>query len=70
MSQIAKKYKSSKKAHPVLSFSYLDKSLEDKIIGEIFVCYPQAVLLAAERQRGVDDTIKSLIQHGINTIVA
>lgn len=43
---------------------------DDNLLGEIFICYPQAVLLAAERNKKVDDTLKSLIEHGINNLVA
>ncbi len=42
---------------------------DDNLLGEIFICYPQAVLLAAERNKKVDDTLKSLIEHGINNLV-
>ncbi len=43
---------------------------DDNLLGEIFICYPQAVLLAAERNKKVDDTLKSLIEHGINNLVS
>jgi len=42
---------------------------DDNLLGEIFICYPQAVLLAAERNKKVDDTLRSLIEHGINNLV-
>lgn len=72
MKQIAKTYKQENVALPVLSFSYLesnDPSPEEKTAGEIFVCYPQAVLLAAERERKVNDIIIQLIRHGIENII-
>ena len=75
MRDIAKKYKSSSKLHPVLSFSYLnkhgqiDETSENKLIGEIFICYPQAVLLAAERQKRVDNMLEELIEHAVKTII-
>lgn len=78
MIQISANYKNEKRALPVLSFSYLErknKSLEineenakEKLIGEIFLCYPQIVLLAAERQKRVEDMVKELVEHGIDTI--
>jgi ssRNA-specific RNase YbeY (16S rRNA maturation enzyme) len=39
------------------------------LLGEIFICYPQAVLLAAERNKKVDDTLQFLIEHGINNLI-
>ena len=42
----------------------------DNLPGEICMCYAQAVLLAAERNKKVDDTLKSLIEHGINNLVS
>ncbi|MFN4213068.1 MAG: rRNA maturation RNase YbeY [Microgenomates group bacterium] len=69
MRQISQKYKQENVALPVLSFAYNQKQ-EDKIfLGEIFICYPQAVLLAAQRNKKVDDIIVSLIKHGLDSIV-
>ncbi len=74
MKSIALKYKEEDVALPVLAFSYLkDKEPiinenEEKIIGEVFICYPQAVLLAAERNKTVDNMMVELIVHGIKNI--
>ncbi len=68
MRSIAIKYKRENVALPVLSFSYREKQVPDVPTGEIFICYPQAVLLAAERNKRVDDMIISLIKHGIENI--
>jgi rRNA maturation RNase YbeY len=74
MLEIANKYKSENEALPVLTFPYLKNSddlkdvPEEKVIGEIFICYPQAVLLAAERNKVVDKMMLELIVHGINNI--
>lgn len=74
MRVIANTYKKEDVALPVLSFPYIkDSSIgesEEKLLGEIFVCYPQALLLAAEREKRVDDTLANLIEHGIQTIIA
>lgn len=43
---------------------------EDNLLGEIFICFPQAVLLAAQRNKKVDDTLKSLIHHGIDNLLS
>lgn len=79
MKQIGQKFKNKNQAFPVLSFSYLKSNqtrpmtsrpkIEDNLIGEIVICYPQAVLLAAERDKRVDDTILYLIEHGISNII-
>jgi len=68
MKSIASKYKKEDIALPVLSFSYKEKKTIDLPTGEIFICYPQAVLLAAERNKRVDDIIITLIKHGIENI--
>lgn len=73
MLEIATKYKNEKEALPVLAFSYLkDKDPvaenEEKVIGEVFICYPQAVLLAVERNKKVDKMMTELIVHGINNL--
>lgn len=71
---IANKYKSENEALPVLTFPYLKNNdnlkdvPEEKVIGEIFICYPQAVLLAAERNKPVDKMMSELIIHGVNNI--
>ena len=42
---------------------------EEKVIGEVIICYPQAVLLAAERDKKVDYIITSLVKHGIENVL-
>lgn len=72
MKQIAAKYKQENIALPVLSFAYdsRDKKSEGEVpLGEIFICYPQAVLLAAERQKTVDYMMTQLIKHGLENIL-
>lgn len=72
MNEYSKKYKGEDVALPVLSFSYLEEvsePLEDeKVIGEVVICYPQVVLLAAERDKKVDYIITSLVKHGVENI--
>jgi rRNA maturation RNase YbeY len=69
MKAIAKEYKNEDVALPVLSFSYQDEPIRaDSLIGEIVICYPQAVLLAAERSKKVEDMFKQLIEHGMQNI--
>lgn len=82
MREIAKKYKKEDSAFPILSFSHLWQNnniktqnfpslpTDERLIGEIFICYPQAVLLAAEREREVDTIIIELIKHGIENIIS
>lgn len=71
MKSIAKKYKQEDEALPVLSFLYQEKKGEtniDHLLGEVFVCYPQAVLMAAHRNKKVDNIIAFLVKHGIENI--
>jgi len=69
MRAIANEYKKEDVALPVLSFSYLsDRTSTDNVIGEVVICYPQAVLLAAERNKKVEDMLHQLIEHGIQNI--
>jgi len=72
MKTVSKKYKQENVALPVLSFSYLEESKTskaDNVLGEIFICYPQAVLLAAEKDKKVDNIILQLLKHGIDNIL-
>lgn len=70
MKQIASQYKHENEALPVLSFSYIkDQDKSNLLIGEIFICYPQLVLLAAERQKKVDVVLFDLIKHGFQNIL-
>lgn len=67
MREIVLKYKNEDVALPVLTFPYKETGQED-VLGEIFICYPQAILLAAERQKRVDDILTFLVQHGIDNL--
>lgn len=70
MKHISSQYKHDTIAHPVLTFSYRDDPQgEEKLIGEIFICYPQAILLAAEKDKKVEDMMVFLIKHGIDNII-
>lgn len=67
MKAIATKYKNEPVALPVLSFNY-GAGPEQEQLSEIVICYPQAVLLAAERGKRVDDMISFLVNHAIDTL--
>lgn len=70
MKSISAKYKHENLALPVLSFPYINSPHGvDNLLGEIFICYPQAVLLAAERDKKVDYIIEYLIKHGLENIL-
>lgn len=69
MKEVANEYKDENVALPILSFSYLhERKNGDDLIGELIICYPQAVLLAAERDKKVDDMMYQLIEHGLQNI--
>lgn len=63
MKRIGQSYKKDNIIHPVLSFFYPEENTVD-----IFICYPQAILLAAERNKTVDEIILYLINHAINNL--
>lgn len=69
MHSFSKLYKKEDVALPVLSFFYGQDTGSDSPYAEIIVCYPQAVLLAAERNKTVDVQITNLVEHGIRNLV-
>lgn len=70
MREIASTYKNEDVALPVLCFSYKDDMTEsNRLFGEIFICYPQAVLLAAERNKKVEVMFASLLEHAVNNLL-
>lgn len=69
MKEISGTYKNELIALPVLAFPYKEQVDQEKLLGEIFICYPQAILLAAQKNKKVDATILQLIEHGINNLL-
>jgi len=70
MKKLSETYKKESETLPVLSFTYDEKNKDEEVLlGEIVICYPQAVLLAAERNRRVEETIMTLIKHGIDNLL-
>jgi ssRNA-specific RNase YbeY (16S rRNA maturation enzyme) len=70
MRQICHRYKKEDTALPVLSFFYDENRREkNNLYAEIILCYPQVVLLAAQRNKKVDDTILKLVEHGVNNLI-
>ncbi len=70
MKSISSTYKHEDVALPVLSFPIRDNSNPEKeFIGEVFICYPQAILLAAERNKRVDDLMTELVEHGVRNLL-
>lgn len=69
MKAIALTYKKENTALPVLSFSYKE-TIEDgeRLLGEVFLCYPQIVLLAAERNKKVEVMVDELLKHGVENL--
>lgn len=63
MRSLANQYKKDNIIHPVLTFYYREENLV-----EIFICYSQVILLAAEKNKKVDEMILQLINHGINQV--
>ncbi len=70
MKAVTSKYKKENEVLPVLSFQYKNERTEDgQMLGEVIVCYPLAILLAAERNKKVDDIMTYLIKHGIDNLL-
>lgn len=69
MKKIAQTYKKENLPLPVLSFFYNEKMNGNYLLGEIFICYPQAILLAVHRNKKVDDIILELIKHGVDNLI-
>lgn len=70
MRSIASTYKHEDVALPVLAFPYRnDTGLDEPLLGEIFLCYPQVVLLAVERNKRLDALIDELIIHGMKNLL-
>ena len=70
MRSLASTYKHEDVALPVLAFPYgKDEKMEELLLGEIVLCYPQIVLLAAERNKRLDPLIDELIIHGIKNLL-
>ena len=67
MRSIAAQYKNENVALPILSFRYNDPA--HPLFGELIICYPQVILLAAERNKTVDQTMKQLLEHGIKNLM-
>lgn len=67
MRSIAAQYKNENVALPILSFKYNDPV--HPLFGELIICYPQVLLLAAERNKTVDQTMKQLLDHGIKNLI-
>jgi rRNA maturation RNase YbeY len=64
------KYKNEKETLPVLSFKYNEDVGENEILlGEIVICFPLVILLAAERNKRVDEMINELVKHGIKNLL-
>lgn len=69
MRSIALEYKKEDEALPVLAFPYKEKN-DDNLIGEIFLCYPQLVLMAAHRNRTVEEIIREMVEHGLKNVIS
>mgnify|MGYP001232305511 CR=1 FL=1 len=70
MKFFTEKYKSEKETLPILSFKYNeDVGEKEVLLGEVVICYPLVILLAAERNKRVDEVINELVKHGIENLL-
>jgi len=61
---LALKYKNENTALPVLTFYYHEQDT-----GEIFICYPQMIILAAEKNKTVNYILSFLLEHAIDNLI-
>ena len=70
MKAFSLKYKKETETLPVLSFPYNEKvGDEETLLGEVVLCYPLVISLAAERNKRVDEMINELVKHGIENLL-
>ncbi|VVA43688.1 conserved hypothetical protein [Candidatus Roizmanbacteria bacterium] len=70
MKVFTEKYKNEKETLPILSFKYNEDIGEKEILlGEVVICFPLVILLAAERNKRVDEMINELVKHGIKNLL-
>jgi ssRNA-specific RNase YbeY (16S rRNA maturation enzyme) len=70
MRDVSLTYKHEDVALPVLAFPYMEKTESGRLFwGEVVMCYPQVILLAAERNRRVDTMIDQLLEHALNNLL-
>lgn len=68
MKDLSKKYKNEDEALPVLTFPVEEKIEDEVLLGEIVICYPVAVLMAAQKEKSVDKIIEFLLNHALNVL--
>ena len=70
MRQIALEYKHEDEALPILAFPYKGEKIDDeKVLGELVMCYPQVLVLAAHRNKPVDYIMDWLLEHGMTNLL-
>ena len=75
MRELNKKYRGMEETTPVLSFSLEEgkpfAAPPDNVLrlGDILISYPQAVALAAEENKLVDEKLGELICHGLKNLL-
>ena len=70
MKVFTEKYKGEKETLPILSFKYNESVGEKEVLlGEVVICFPLVILLAAERNKRVDEIINELVKHGIENLL-
>ncbi len=69
MRRLSRDYKNENVALPVLTFPYFQHQTKSEfLLGEIVICYPQAVLLAAERDKPVSKILEFLLTHAVDNL--
>jgi ssRNA-specific RNase YbeY (16S rRNA maturation enzyme) len=73
--KLAKLYLKDDHEHPVITFPLLTKErqfntevTEDKLLGEIIVCYPQVTLYAADQDKEINRVIGQFLDHAVTIL--
>ncbi len=70
MKRLSRDYKNEDAALPVLAFPYFQhQNKYEFLIGEIVICYPQAILLAAEKDKPVSKILEFLLTHALDNLL-
>lgn len=73
--QMASKYLHDQEAHPVLTFPYNKTGADvfpgednEKLLGEIVICYPQVTLYATDNNREINKVIVQFLDHAVSIL--
>jgi ssRNA-specific RNase YbeY (16S rRNA maturation enzyme) len=73
--KLAKLYLKDNQEHPVITFPLVTKerqfehgSNNDKLLGEIIICYPQVTLYAADQDKEINRIVGQFLDHAVTIL--